>query len=237
MEGSSIGSGIALVTGGNSFLGSHITRELKRREVEVVISYRNESEDITKFTNELGINAYRADLTSMKLIEDLFSKVEKRHGDVRYLVLNASTFHTGSLEDMDEGLIRETIEGVIYPVIFPILRSLPSMKRNREGSMVLLGMAGTQQVRAYREVAAHAAAKTAVNVLFRSLAHELSGTGVQINMVSPGIIRESTVGSKGKDSGMERDPGKKETDPIKVSERVADLLMDSSMHGQDITII
>ena len=56
------------------------------------------------------------------------------------------------------------------------------------GKVVVIGMAGTGEVRAYREVAAHAAAKTAVAVLSRSLSQEIEPMGISLSLINPGRI-------------------------------------------------
>jgi 3-oxoacyl-[acyl-carrier protein] reductase len=56
------------------------------------------------------------------------------------------------------------------------------------GRIINIGMAGINEIKAYRDVAAHAAAKTALAVLTKSWALELKKDNITVNMVSPGII-------------------------------------------------
>ncbi|MCA8965026.1 MAG: SDR family oxidoreductase [Planctomycetes bacterium] len=60
--------------------------------------------------------------------------------------------------------------------------------RDGGGSMVFFGCAGLAGLRARREAAVYAAAKSALLVLVRSMAVEEGPYGVRANMISPGVV-------------------------------------------------
>lgn len=69
-----------------------------------------------------------------------------------------------------------------------ITRYLPGMLRNDFGRIILFGVAGSDQVRGYREIGAYAAVKTGLSVLVRSLAEEVSGSGISVCALLPSYV-------------------------------------------------
>ena len=179
---------VALVTGGSKGLGLEIARLLKKEGYQVALSYRSDVRAARDASIELKAPVYQADLEAPEDVERLFDMVELEIGPVSVLVNNAASFVTGPILSMDPDTFSEGMDGVIYPTILPIMRAVTGMKERGFGRIVNIGMAGSLEVKAYREVAVHAAAKTALAVLTGSLALELQDTGVTMNMISPGIM-------------------------------------------------
>ncbi len=188
MDGGTPTKHVALVTGGSKGLGLEIARLLKEEGYLVALSYRSDVQAAREASIELEVPIYQADLEAPEDVERLFDMVECEIGPVSVLVNNAASFVTGSILSLDPDTFSEGMDGVIYPTVLPIMRAVKGMKESKYGRIVNIGMAGALEVKAYRGVAVHAAAKTALAVLTGSLALELQGSGVTINMVSPGIL-------------------------------------------------
>ncbi|MCK5772495.1 MAG: SDR family oxidoreductase [Thermoplasmata archaeon] len=188
MAGGDLLESVALVTGGSKGLGLEIARLLKKGGYLVAISYRSDVQAARDVSIELEVPIYQADLEVPEDVERLFDMIECEIGPVSVLVNNAASFVTGPILSLGPDGFSEGMDGVIYPTILPIMRAVKGMKEKGFGRIVNMGMAGSLEVKAYREVAVHAAAKTALAVLTTSLASELEGTGVTINMISPGIM-------------------------------------------------
>ncbi len=188
MAGGDLSKSVALVTGGSKGLGLEIARLLKKEGYQVALSYRSDIRAARDASIELGAPVYQADLEAPEDVERLFDMVECEIGPVSVLVNNAASFVTGPILSLDPDGFSEGMDGVIYPTILPIMRAVKGMKERGFGRILNIGMAGALEVKAYREVAVHAAAKTALAVLTGSLALELQDTGVTINMISPGVM-------------------------------------------------
>lgn len=115
----------------------------------------------------------------------MVEQVENEAGRLDLLINNASSYFEGSLLKMREHEFREAIEGCIYPVFFMSRAAIEAMGRGCGGRIINLGFAGAGMNRVYRKVAAHGAAKIAVEVLTRSLALELKGSGIKVALLSP----------------------------------------------------
>jgi NAD(P)-dependent dehydrogenase (short-subunit alcohol dehydrogenase family) len=177
---------VAVVTGGSKRIGAEIARALNDRGYIVYITSRRGLDDlgwVPEWARLLKGDPGREE-DARRLVEE----VRERSGRMDVLVANASSYHVGPLMEMEGGEFREAIEGCIYPVHFMAREALPLMKGSGRASLIILGLAGSCNARAYSKIAAHAAAKAAVTVLARSMAKELEGTGISVSMVSPGML-------------------------------------------------
>jgi 3-oxoacyl-[acyl-carrier protein] reductase len=99
---------------------------------------------------------------------------------------------------------------------------------------VLFGQAGAANLSARRQTAGYTAAKAALLLLARSLAREVAGRGVTVNVVSPGAV----AGSRGPGLPLRLVPsGRRPTAP-EVAAAVAFLLSPEarSVTGAEIPV-
>ncbi|MGA1794203.1 MAG: SDR family NAD(P)-dependent oxidoreductase [Thermoplasmatota archaeon] len=227
---------VILVTGGYKHLGYWITRELKQAGFYVVATYRKDRKIAEATASELHIPVYEADVTDKTDIQELFARIESNDGMVGGVVNNASSFPTGPLQSMS----REDFEGTFRTSVFAtnmiINRALPGMMEMGGGKIINIGMAGLSDVRGYREVAAHAAAKTALMVLTRSWASEFKKDKIMVNMVSPGIIDYSWRDDTWRARMRRITPSGKLTPPSEVSAAVRFLIERGDVTGRVIEV-
>jgi 3-oxoacyl-[acyl-carrier protein] reductase len=67
------------------------------------------------------------------------------------------------------------------------------MRARRFGRIVNIGFGRAEQLAAFPTILPYAVAKTGLLVLTRTAAAAEQGTGVTINMVSPGLLREGVL--------------------------------------------
>jgi len=104
------------------------------------------------------------------------------------------------------------------------------------GRIVNIGMAGTDRIKGYVDVAAHAAAKTSLTVLTRSWAKELRNDKISINMVSPGIIDYSWRDDKWRERMKRISPSGELTPPMEVSSAVCYLIERGDVTGRVVEV-
>lgn len=179
---------MVLVTGGYRGLGHFISRELKNAGYYVVATYRTDMITARRTAIELQIPVYKADLTQRDEVMELFERIGFNDGVVWAVVNNASSFPTGQLRSMSLDDFDDAFRTSVFASNMVINRALPGMMGLGGGKIVNIGMAGLMDIKAYRDVAAHAAAKTALMLLTRSWAHELLKDNIMVNMVGPGIL-------------------------------------------------
>jgi NAD(P)-dependent dehydrogenase (short-subunit alcohol dehydrogenase family) len=113
---------------------------------------------------------------------------------------------------------------------------MPGMMEKGGGRVINIGMAGLHQIKGYVDVAAHAAAKTALMVLTRSWARELKNEKITVNMVSPGIIDYKWRDDLWREKMAKVAPSGKLTTPSEVSAAVCYLLERGDVTGRVVEV-
>ena len=224
----------ALVTAGYKNLGFFISSALSSQGYTCLMTYRSQGSKAKEVAQKLNGQAYKADLERESDVEKLLGSIEDDGYVVEVLVNNASSFHTGRIigTDMDE--VRMAIEGAIYPTLIPTLYFIPGMVQRGMGRVINIGMAGIGDLRFYSSVALHAAAKTALLSLTGSLAREVRGSGVTVNMISPGIIDRENYDDNDK---SQNDLAKGNlVDPKDVAREIIRVVNSPEMNGENIEV-
>lgn len=178
---------VSLVTGGARGLGLAVARELARRGDEVYVAWRSENESSRALAREFEANALRCDCESEREVAVLVETILAREGRLDHVVHAVGEYESGPLELLAPATLRRLLSNNVESA-FLVARAARAPLRSARGALVLFGCTGLEGLRAKREVAAYAAAKSALVVLARSLAQEEGPHGVRVNVVSPGMI-------------------------------------------------
>ena len=174
---------IAVVTGGNSGIGLATAARFAAEGAEVVIVGRRQ-EELDRAIDAIGPRAMavQGDISRLDDLDRVFATVRAAKGRIDILFANAG------LGDMQPiGSITEASFDLIFGVnvkgtLFTVQKALPLMKAG--GSIILTGSTtgwmGTPAFSVY------SASKAAIRNLVRSWALDLKGTGIRVNVLSPG---------------------------------------------------
>ena len=168
-----------LVTGGNRGIGLAIARRLAAGGDAVTITSRS-GDDVE------GLAVVRCDVRDPAAVDAAFTAAEAEHGPVEVLVANAGTNRDQLLALMSEEHFAEVIDTNLAGAYRVAKRACRPMIRMRRGRIIfissvvgLLGSAGQ---------ANYAASKAGLIGLARSLARELGGRNITVNVVAPGFV-------------------------------------------------
>lgn len=169
-----------LITGASQGLGRALARLLARRGYRLVLNARN-PERLQELAWELGALAVPGDVS--EIAEDL----ARAAGPVDVLINNASELGPlpmPRLEDYPwDSLLCVLKVNAVAPLHLTQL-VLPSMKARGEG--LILNISSDAATNAYPGWGGYGASKAALEHLSRTLAVELEGTGVRVEIVDPG---------------------------------------------------
>ena len=135
------------------------------------------------------VRAVAGDLLSDAGADSLVAEV----GPIDVLVANYGVAETGTWfgEATDETAWFESYNKNVLSAIRLVRRCTGSMRERRWGRVILLGTVGS--IRPGTAQPQYYAAKGALPAITVSLAKELAGTGITVNLVSPGIIATDEV--------------------------------------------
>jgi NAD(P)-dependent dehydrogenase (short-subunit alcohol dehydrogenase family) len=185
---------IAVITGGNSGIGLATAQEFKAQGARVIIIGRN-AEAIAKAAKEIGGDTLgvTADVSRVADLDRAFQTIREKAGRVDVLFVNAGIAKFAPLADSSEALFDEITGANFKGAYFTVQRALPLLS---EGASVVFtstaavhfGMPGAS---------VYAAGKAALNSLAKTLAVELAGKKIRVNVVSPGPIVTPIFGKMG----------------------------------------
>jgi NAD(P)-dependent dehydrogenase (short-subunit alcohol dehydrogenase family) len=176
---------VVLVTGGSSGLGLAIAQELAGQGAHVVITGRRQ-EQLDAALSSLGerASAIAADVSNADDLAALFSQIQSQHGRIDVLIANAGMGELAPLGSITEALFDRAFNTNVRGVTFTVQGALPLMGKG--GSIVIIG--STASINPGPGLSVYGATKAALRALVRSWIVDIKGSGVRINLLSPGPV-------------------------------------------------
>lgn len=169
---------VVLVTGGNRGIGLAIARAFADVGDRVAVTYREKP--VEEF---FGV---RCDVTSPEEVDSAFKTIEEEIGPVEVLVSNAGITADQLLLSMKEEAWVSVIDANLNGAYRVARRATSKMIRARKGRIIFIssvvGLLGSPGQTNY------AASKAGLVGLARSLAREIGGRGVTVNVIAPGFV-------------------------------------------------
>jgi NAD(P)-dependent dehydrogenase (short-subunit alcohol dehydrogenase family) len=221
----------AVVTGGATGIG----RAAARRFIDegaIVFLFGRRQEALDAAVAELGPNAraVRGSVSDLADLDRLYAAVKAERGTLDVLFANAGTGSLLPLGEITAEHIDETFDTNVKGTIFTVQKALPLMGPG--GSVILTGSsAGTTGAPAF---GVYSASKAAVRNLARTWAEDLKGTGIRVNVLSPGptateLAREA-VGEEGLKAFAAMNPMQRMADPSEIGAAAAFLASEDSSY-------
>jgi len=184
---------VAIVTGGTAGIGFAIARKFLAQGAQVIITGRRQQQ-LDDAVAALGepVEGVRADVTNAAEMDALFARVAEGYGHLDTLVANAGLGLPGPLgsitdEDFDR-IFSTNVRGVLHTV----QKSLPLMRPG--GTITIIGSAVS--TRPHSGYSLYSGAKAAVWNLVRTWVQETKGSGIRMNVLSPGGVDTDTLREK-----------------------------------------
>lgn len=179
-------SKVAVITGGSTGIGLATAKLFAAEGAKVFITGRRQ-DALDRAVAEIGNGAagIQADSAQLRDLDRLYDQVKSEAGRLHVLFANAGGGGTLPLGQITEEQVDDTFGRNVKGVIFTVQKALPLMSQG--ASIILTGStAGSRGTPAF---SVYSASKAAVRNLARSWALDLQGTGIRVNVLSPGPVR------------------------------------------------
>lgn len=180
---------VALITGGDSGIGSAVAALFAKENASIAIAYLSEHKDaeetkniVEKYSECMTIPG---DLSNEEHCREMVRQVVQQYGKIDILVNNAAVhWEEENLEDITTEHLMKTFATNVFSFFWITQEALPYMA---EGSSII----NTASVTAYRgseTLLDYASTKGAIVSFTRSLSSNLAKRGIRVNAVAPGPI-------------------------------------------------
>ncbi len=213
---------IALVTGANQGVGFQVSKELAKAGVTVLLGSRNLARGEAA-AKELGAGVVpvQIDVTDAASIAALAERIRTEYGRLDLLVNNAAISNTTkgsqSLEEYGRNSKPSTVsidevraiwetnvfgQLAVYQAMLPLLRLSADARIVNVSSGVGSLATNADPAYGYRRMfgPGYSASKSALNAITLAMMIELEGTGIKVNLVSPGFTSTNLNGFEGTES-------------------------------------
>ena len=187
---------IAVVTGASKGIGRACALRLAKDGMTVVVNYSHSDEEAAKAVEEIKAAggdavAYKADVSDLNQVKEMFKFVSDTYGRVDVLVNNAGIVRDEYLlmltqENLDKCLDLN-IKGYFY------CAQQAALKMFSQKSGVIVNMSSVSSKMALAGQSVYSATKGAVNSMTQTMAKELAMKKIRVNAVCPGFVQTEMV--------------------------------------------
>ncbi|WP_150301949.1 SDR family NAD(P)-dependent oxidoreductase [Pseudomonas profundi] len=181
---------VVLVTGGSSGLGFAIAEAFASQGAALIITGRRQAQ-LDEAVSSLGKNASAvcADISNAADLAGLFRHISAVHGHIDVLIANAGMGELEPLGAITEAGFDRVFATNVKGTTFTVQGALPLMG---EGSSVVV-IGSTASINPGPGMSVYGATKAALRALVRSWILDIKGSGVRINLLSPGPVETQSL--------------------------------------------
>jgi glucose 1-dehydrogenase len=183
---------VALVTGASRGIGRGCAVALAEDGADVVVNYRSHPDDAAATVREVealgrrGL-AYRADVADRSQVDAMVGATLERFGRIDVLVANAYRSIRQPFLEMTMDGLQQTLDVTMLGVFNACQASARAMVAKGKGGSIVI-VASIHAEHAFAGSTAYNMAKFAVTGLGLTMANELTGHRIRVNIVNPGWI-------------------------------------------------
>ncbi|MFI6173284.1 3-oxoacyl-ACP reductase FabG [Nocardia sp. NPDC051052] len=183
--------GMAIVTGGSKGIGRAVAIQLASDGYDIAFCYRSDSNaagSVEKEISRLGVGCFheKCDVSDLDAVKSFVAAAEAELGDTVVLVNSAGIVRDNPMVLLSAEHWNEVIDTNLTGT-FNLCRTVVfGLMKRRCGAIV--NISSVAGVFGNATQANYSAAKSGIHGLSRSLAKEVAGYGVRVNVVAPGFI-------------------------------------------------
>lgn len=182
-----------LVTGASQGLGYEIAAAFAAGGADLAICARDGAAIAAAGTTlaerfpGIRVHAQAADVARESDVDALVAAAGERLGGIDVLVVNAGVYGPkGPIEELDWSAWVEAIQINLIGAVYCMRCAIPVLRASKRGKIIILSGGGATKPLPF--VSAYAASKAGLVRFGETLAEELRGDGIDVNMIAPGAL-------------------------------------------------
>lgn len=184
-----------LVTGGAKRLGAQLCLDLAAKGYSILVHYhtsQREARKVVEACRALGVagEMIQGDFSTFESTNDFIRDCQARFPLIEGLINNVGTYLVKSASNTTIEEWNSVFQSNVHTPFALCRAFLPTLSQHR-GSIINIGIAGLEGLRADVYSTAYMSAKMALLMLTKSLAKEMASKGVRVNMISPGYLENA----------------------------------------------
>ena len=176
---------VAVITGGAQGVGLGIAQEFVDYGATVIIADINE-ETLKRAAAALGpeVTTVVVDVTDLDQMHAMYSDIIAAHGRLDAVVANVGAGDSNGVQSITEKQFDFVFGVNVKGVLFTVQPAIGLMKDG--GTVVIIG--STASIQPPTGMSLYGGAKAALRNMVRAWIQEVKGTGIRINVLSPGAV-------------------------------------------------
>lgn len=183
---------IILVTGASSGIGRASCIRLIQEGAFVIATGRNTAKieslkEEVSHPDKLAIEEKDVNENTSNLNRWVFD-ISKKYGKLNGIVLSAGILHIAPLRSMTEGQLHKVFQ-TNFDSNYWLAKGFCDKRVNAGAGSSLVFISSISSIKGEGGLTAYSASKGALNSFMKSLAKEVSGNGIRVNSILPGMVR------------------------------------------------
>lgn len=182
---SSLDGKVAVITGAARGVGFGIAREFVEHGATVVITDLDQTQ-VNTAVGQLGpmTSGVVADVSDLASMEAMYAEVAAKYGRLDAVVANAGVGDSAPLGSITEKQFNHIFDIDVKGVLFTVQPAIPYLSTT--GTVVIIGSTGS--IQGQPGMSLYGGAKAAIRGFVRGWIQDIKGSGVRINVLSPGAV-------------------------------------------------
>lgn len=185
----SLANKTALVTGASKGIGAAVAKKLAAQGAAVIVNYASNGEDAGRVVSEIESSggkaiAVKADVANAADVTRLFEEARQAFGPIDILVNNAGIYKFDTVETITQEAFHEQFNTNVLSIFLTTQQALLHFASG--GSIVNIGSVVSHNPLVSTSL--YSATKAAVDTLSLTMARELGGRNIRVNVVAPGAV-------------------------------------------------
>ncbi len=175
-----------VVTGGSGAIGVEICKQFKSSGYNVALFYHSNEKKACEISREYGIKAYFVDLQDENSVISALNSVRNDFGKISCLINCAGICKRGCLQDFSSTDFDNIFAVNVKGAFLCGKHVLSDMLYYEKGDIINISSVWGQRPASCEVL--YSASKGAIDSFTKSLADELSGSGIKVNALSLGFV-------------------------------------------------